>query len=239
MAADKTPLAGGRRAGRVMAVLALACFAVLGLAVGPAAASVKAGSAQVVQPDGRTPLSAGASGTPFTLKLPPGAACPGDTAHKFYLIDSYVEPLGTNLATIRYAGGFPITGNPLVDVTGEALITVNSVAYTGQIPNLPPLNWQAFADHGGWPPGTYNVGVSCADRHGLTAQYWNTRVRFLSDPALPGGFTWVALDPPRRENKAPVGRTIAGVVIVVAIVGVLAALLIGRRRRLQGARGPV
>ena len=62
-------------------------------------AAMVSGVATISQPGAtaEAPLSSGGASTPFTLALPPHAACPGDTAHSGYHVYSYLVPAGTNL----------------------------------------------------------------------------------------------------------------------------------------------
>jgi hypothetical protein len=204
---------------------------------GAAEASATGGSFQVLQPNGE-PRTAGGSNTPFAVKLPYGAACPGDTAHEYYVINSYVVPRATNPGTVKFGGGFPQTGSPMIDTTGTPYLAQNTAINTGVIPLLPLFSWTAYAQHGGWQPGDYNVGVACADRWGNAARYWNAKFRFVASQTDPGKFTWTLLDAPRSTSSTGASslRTIVGVLVGLAVIGGVAAVVVGRRRRVAGVR---
>jgi hypothetical protein len=207
----------------------LVCL-LLAVTPGRASATPVGGSAEVVQPNGST-LSFGGSSTPFGLRLPPKAACPGDTAHQFFLVSSYVVPVTVSPGAVRYGGGgYPQPGTPMIGANLESYVAINTGLGTGQVPALPLFSWEAYAQHGGWPPGTYNVGVACADRSGATARYWNAEVRFTSDAGDRGGFTWTVIGGPKPTSGASSARTVAGVAIALVVVGGIAALLLLRRR---------
>jgi hypothetical protein len=197
---------------------------------GRAGATPAGGTALVVHPNGGS-LSSGGSSTPFGLKLPAHAACPGDTAHQGYSISSYVVPVSVAPGAVVYGGGgFAQQGSPMVDASLTPYLAVNTDIDTGEIPPPPIFSWTSYAQHGGFPMGTYNVGVACATRSGATARYWNTVFRFTADSADRGGFTWSIIGAPKQTSGGSTAGTVVGVVIAVIVIGGIATLLLVRRR---------
>src|SRR5262249_3680255 len=55
------------------------------------------------------------SDTPFTIYLPHGAACPGDSFHDNWRVQSYILPIEDDLAAIRFSGVGPEGVDPAND----------------------------------------------------------------------------------------------------------------------------
>src|SRR5580700_476338 len=75
----------------------------------PAYASTTNGTATVTTPS-LTPLSSGGSSTPFTLSLPSGASCTGDSQNGNYHVYSYLVQQGVSPGSITINSGLPSTG---------------------------------------------------------------------------------------------------------------------------------
>jgi hypothetical protein len=214
--------------GVLLAVVAWA----LPLGATPAASAAPATrAAEILRPNGSARLKTGGSGTPFAFALPQGAACPGDTAHKFFLLDSYVLPATTNPGTVSFRGGVPKQGTDLVAVDGEPYEAVNTAENTGAIPGLPTFSWAAYAHHLNiLGAKTFNFGIMCANRYGAATTYWNAEVAFTASSTDPGGFTWTVIGVPKATSGGTSVATVAGVAIGVAAVGGVLALVWSRRR---------
>jgi hypothetical protein len=97
------------------AISALLLIVTIGIAVGSdgqfAEAATAAGAVQIVEapdsPAPGTPLSAGASNTPFGIRLPDGAACSGDSATGGYRVQSYMVPTSVDPATLVFGAAGP------------------------------------------------------------------------------------------------------------------------------------
>ncbi len=118
----------------------------LGLIFVPcASASVDIGTAVLAAPGATasSPVPSGGSSTPFTVALPPRAACPGDTAHDGYRVYSYLVPKGTDLSSVTFVE-YPSTGYGLV-FGGRYYGAVNTALHTGQIIGIPnDFEWGAL-----------------------------------------------------------------------------------------------
>jgi hypothetical protein len=204
----------------------------LGLS-GVASASSSARMAELVQVDGTTPIRTAGSATPFVIKLPTGAACPGDTAHKYYLVNSYVVPISTDPGTLTFEGGVPPGDTTIVSTSGVPYTAQDTIEYTGGIAPLPAFSWAGYAHHpdGRLVPGTYNVGLACANREGKATTYWNAKITVQASSTDSGGFTWSVIGAPKARSGGSQAGTIIGFVIAVVIFGGVAALLWGRRSK--------
>lgn len=197
---------------------ALGCATMLTLTIwsfsspGRASAATDGGAAQVVNPvDGSagsgTPLTAGASATPFTLRLPAGAACTGDSANDGYRVQSYMVPSTVSPAalTFDFLGPTPqgvgtSLRQPLYTIDGNPYVNAQSANATppggpGPVINIPAFSFAVYQP-GDVPGGTYNVGIACTKGNASPTQldvYWNAQLVVTASPAdEPAGFTWTA-----------------------------------------------
>jgi hypothetical protein len=217
---------------RTASLLLVGAFLLFGVSTTPAFAAGP-GRAVIVEPNSNTPLNGGGSQTPFTFELPVGAACPGDSAHKEYLIDSFVVPRTVNPSSLYFQGGAPRGATLLVDQFGNPYMANNTIENTGAIPTIPIFSWTAYTGHlDALSSGTYSVGLMCANKRGdATSNYWDTQVSFKADSADPGGFTWTAINQPKASGHSSSAGTIAGLSIAALVVGGVAFLFLSRRPR--------
>lgn len=188
--------------------LTVAAALPLSLATPAAAAPTPSGSATV------TPASSSNSNNPFTISLPAGAACPGDSANDGWRITSYMVARSVDPATITFDSSGPI-GNqygspqstfrqPLYDTTGSPYVAGQTAAATpppgpGPIVGLPSFSFNAFTDLPsgfGIPPGEYNIGIACIlPVPGATPidRFWNQTITVTTNNADPGpaDISWV------------------------------------------------
>lgn len=189
-----------RRGAAVMGALAvLAAFAPVHAATA-APRSVDApqrmGDVSIVDEDGGR-LDHGGSATAFSLRLPDGAACPGDSQHDQWRIQSFIVPADVDPVTLTYdliapAGGgtrfalYDLQQNPYA----QQLTQPNTTAgQPGRVGAVPLLSLGVFPP-GTLPAGTYRVGVACT-LFRATARVWDTTI-VVSDDAgdRPARFQW-------------------------------------------------
>jgi hypothetical protein len=204
------------------------------IAVGhPAGAVTQRGRLEVMNSSGTAPLNSGGSATVFTLRPPANAACPGDSQHHEYQVNSYVEPVSRPLDQVTFVGlGYPNVGLDLIDTGGTPFVSQATAVDTGALPAIPPLSWSRY-DHDSQDltPGTYDVGLVCAKPQGVPTYYWNTKIAFASSSTDPGGFTWSVVTPYRGHNPSSRAYFAAAVVAALAIVIAAALILVSRRSR--------
>jgi hypothetical protein len=226
-------------AGTVTGVSAVALAAPAGAATYEGAATLY--NTTTSQPD------SGGSGDNFTVNLPSGAACPGDTTSGGYLIDSYFVPQSTDVTSLSFTGGFPSTGYALYNSTNNhPFEAANTNSGTGQIAGIPqtlqfgaqvtrnhPTKATLLAGSGVW-----EVGIAC-DLNGVLTSYWNTEVTFTASNTDPGGFTWA--DVPGAPTPVPSTPEVPYALVLpflaAAIVG--GSVLVRRRRAHGNAATPV
>jgi hypothetical protein len=224
-----------------LAVLAggAAAWSVLGAI--PVGASALSGAAEITVPGQSNPLRSGGSATPYGVALPPGASCPGDTAHHGYHVFSYLVPLGTSPATVRFSN-IPDTGLGYFGTGGVYVGPLNTAEYTGQIVGLPTsLTLTHLSPRllfaAGRASATWDGGIACATAKGAVAAYWNTRIVFTRSSTDPGGFTWSIPTPGRVVGASHgYGLWLAIALIVLAVLLSGAALAFRRRPATGGSR---
>ena len=225
----------------VTAVMVVAIGLSLGVPAASAAAGdpVRSGDAVVVDSsDGSRELTHGQSATQFSLRLPPGAACPGDSANDQWRVQSFMIPaadspgnLGYNVAGPDGQGQFAlyaVNTSPVVD----SLTNQNTgPGAPGVIPAIPPLSFAAFPPDV-LPSGTYRIGIACTLSR-KTANYWDTEIVITSSPSdRPSQFVWRLPNVPESVNQPSNGssRWLLPVGIgVLAVVAVAAWFLLPRK----------
>jgi hypothetical protein len=225
------------RAARWVLVTVGATVVALSVAL-PAGALEAAGVPVVIAPSGQV-LDSGGSATPFTLRLPSGAKCPGDTYHHGYLVFSYVVPTTIDPSGLTFPGDFPRSGVDLITVSGVPFVTQATDPYAATIVSLPDFSWSRYDhDSADLPPGPYNVGIACAHGLGTVERYWNVKFDFAPSARDPGGFTWRVLGAqasPAHSGTDYVVWTAVGLGWVVVLGS---ALMIGFRRRRRKVTAP-
>lgn len=187
-----------------------------------AAEATYAGDAQVIVPLDGSPgagqlLSSGGSGTAFSLRLPAGSACEGDSANDGYRVQTFMVPASVDPATLQFDIAGPIpngTGaafrQPLYDGSGNAYVdqqTANASPTPGPGPiiNIPAFSYGVYAT-GDIPAGTYNIGIACTLGPASVTQldrFWNVEVTFVTDAGdQPAGVTWAVGDPSTTTSSS-------------------------------------
>jgi hypothetical protein len=183
----------------------------------------------------------GLSGTQFSMNIPTGAACSGDTATNGYTVGSYVVdaslvPSSQIATTITWSAGTPSASNganvvSLLTTAGTAFQQKSTGVQTGSVPALPAFSWTKFkTDFGAGLdlyPGTFNVGIACITPTGGvdTYRFWNTQFTFAATGDT-NVFSWSGQSAPTPEVPYAVILPLSG----AAVIGAGAFLLLRRRR---------
>jgi hypothetical protein len=164
--------------------------------------SSRASAAAVAGSLSFTPTSGG-SATQYSIALPSGAACSGDSAGANYRVQTYMIPGSADPAGLTFDGSGPIavsgqTRTPLYSANGDPVVgALTGSAATpggpGLISGLPTLSFAVFLP-GDVTTGTYNVGVACSVGGAGPSQldkYWNAQLNATTDATdSPANFTW-------------------------------------------------
>jgi len=196
-----------------------------------ASASTLGGTATIANPSNSQPLASGGSTTLFTVTLPQGAACSGDTANNGYHVYSYLVPKGTTITSLTFVGQ-PSQGYGLFDSGGNYYGPQNTAITTGQIVSIPNnFEWAPLVTGGvltvAQLSGVWEAGLACANSSGTLTDYWNTEVTFTASGSDPNGFTWAAV--PGVPSLTP--EASLAVVLPAAALAVLGVGLWRNRRR--------
>lgn len=178
-----------------------AATAVAAGAPGTIEAPVDAGDVVVVAPtNADEAVDAGGSATPFTLRLPDGSTCPGDSKHDQWRIQSFVVDPDVDPATLHYdltapsRGGYALYGVDTRHYAQRLTYANEGPGQPGRIPPIDPLSFSVFPP-GTLASGTYRIGVACTYFRD-TAKFWDALIEVTEDAAdEPGQMTWRAIGP--------------------------------------------
>lgn len=176
-----------RGSARLAAVtITAAVVAVIAGASAAAAATAgtvgRSGSAVIVDGAGSSrPLSRGGSATAFSLRLPVGAECPGDSADAGYRVQSFFVPAADDPGSFTYFSVMPVGKGryALYDVQSDPYIQEQTARATkpggpGPIVDVPAFNFAVFPV-GMIKPGRYQIGIACSLSN-VTKRYWSTSI---------------------------------------------------------------
>jgi hypothetical protein len=220
-------------AGKVIAVGVPAfTTVVMGMAPAASAGGNRGGDAVPTNPSTNASVLSGGSSTQWTLNMPSGAACSGDSASQGFHVYSFIVPVAVDVGTLTFNPSTgPSKGFPLVDNLGSAYIAANTAAVTGQVIQIPTFNFTLFAstDQGGTklplPPGDYKAGIACANTTGQGDKYWDANFSFAADGSDPNGEVWTY----HPTASSTGGNGLALPIGIAALAG--AGFLVQRRRR--------
>ena len=231
------------KSARIAAVIVLATMALPVAASSVVQASsdeaaTGGGDAVVVDPNAALrELDSGGSATPYSLRLPDGAACPGDTRNDEWAFQTFMVPAEDDPASLEFTVAGPTGPNqyalyventqPLVDAI---LVPNDGPGLPGKVPPMPPLTFSVFPP-GEVAAGTYRIGVACTFLR-EPATFWQATIVVKTDADdEPGQFTWrtegtaeTAAAPSDNSSSLPLGAAAVGV------GGLVAAVLMLRRR---------
>ncbi len=192
---------------RVLASVAglAAAASLVPLMASPAAASPPVGAsdqgvALIRTAGGGAAFTSGDSATAFTIRLPVGAACNGDSNEGFRVAGFMVSQAVT-LGTLTWnsfgptpftTGSATNTRVPLFDVGGTPYNAFPANAATvggpGEIINIPDFDFDQFTP-GQIPAGVYKIGVACINSNAMQ-EYWDTLITVTTPGGGPAQFNW-------------------------------------------------
>lgn len=210
------------------------------LTASEALAAAPAGLAEITLPGQLTPLDSGGSATPYGVALPPGASCPGDTAHRGYHVFSYLVPRGVSPTVVSFKTGVPSQWFGYIS-DGAYYGASNTAENTGEIVGLPTeFTWSRLTEQDLFQHGdtmaTWEGGIACANIDGVVTNYWNTEIVFKASAHDPGGFTWSVAKPVVLAASAPKGSGLWIAIVLLVVALALSGLALGFRHRRSGQR---
>jgi hypothetical protein len=179
--------------------------------VGASAATVN-GTATIETATDGTMTYPAASTTEFTVLLPTGAACSGDTASDGYHVYSYMVAQGSesDIPSLTFVS-HPSAGYGFYNNSGAYQGPFNTAPTTGEVTTL-PLNFE-------WGPavaaakiplatllagnGEWETGIACANSSNALTDNWNTQITFTASSTDPNGFVWSAVPGGLSSTSTP------------------------------------
>lgn len=218
---------------RLACLLAAAAFGAC-LTASSAAALDSSGPARVVDADGR-PLRSGNASTAFTIALPDGAECQGDSRDGGYRVESFLLPLRHDPAAMQWGELAPTAPGSwaLYDtMTNPYVHRLTAVATEkggpGAIANTGMFSFAPFLDAPEvLASGRYHVGLACS-RLSDTTRFWSTEMRVDVDASRAEESERVRWSVAFPSESADSSKSSA--IGAAAVAGVLAAGVFVRRR---------
>lgn len=217
---------------------------------GPVGAeSSRAGSVTVMAANdpGKT-VESGSGADRFVLKLPVGAACPGDSLNDDYRIQSFIVPASDEPGTLQFEALKPSGEGrwALYNTFGSRWVqkgtSPNSgVGTPGLIDESPTLT-MAFFQPGQLPSGDYRVGIACT-LNARTERYWDARLILDADPSIASAeWRWMVTGqvPAGSSTRAPAWLVpaVASAVVFAVLLGLVLLLTERRRHRVDESLTP-
>lgn len=190
------------------------------------AAAIDGGPAVVVSPFDGTPgagqpLDGGGSATEFSILLPTGSACTGDSANGGYRVQGYLVPVTVAPGSLTFDAIGPTPNGlgasfrqPLYTALGSGFVDAQTSAATvaggpGPVVNIPAMSLGVFSP-GNIPAGEYNLGIACTLGTASATQldkFWNVTVTIaVAAGDEPAGVTW-AIDEGSTTTTTTAGGT--------------------------------
>lgn len=230
--------------GAVLTSIAFASSATLAAGAGSSVDSpVDAGMVVITEPNRLVrPISSGDSNSSFSLMLPEGASCPGDSYSEDWRVQSFIVPAVDDPGTLRYGIIWPegegrrslysATTRPFIHIlTGRAI----APGEPGPIVQPEPMTFAVYPS-GAFPAGRYRIGIACS-QYRETATFWDTEIVISDAPDVePGAFRWVLADDVEQATRQPSssdGSAPQVLIFVVLGAAVVTAVVVTGRRRSQ------
>ncbi len=242
-----TMVIGRERAHHCATRVLVVAATVLGLASAPTAratveAPVDAGDVIVMTvTTPPVPADRGVSASLFGLALPEGAACPGDSEHDQWRVQTFIVPDGVDPATIVYGANGPegqdqyalylTDTQPFVDMLTRPNLEAGQ---PGVIAPIAPLSFAVFPPQT-LPSGMYRIGVACTYFERKTAKFWDARFEVTDTPSdQPGQMVWRLPDQSSGGTAQAVGASawprLGAIVLALLAVASLGWFLSLRRK---------
>lgn len=206
-------------------------------ASGAGATGERAGDAVIVAGGTGSSTMGGDGQSPFSIRLPDGAACPGDSAESQYRVQSFLAPEAVDPGSLVYKGLRPRADGAWAlyeTSTRTYMNAATDMASTaggeGAIINLPSFSFAVF-DPGMIAPGRYHIGIACS-LWTETERYWSTMIEVTVDDDDAAGIAWTVLEVAGGASGADdTGSSAASPIFVGAIVAVAVGVGVVVRRR--------
>ncbi len=187
-------------------------------------------------------LTHGNGATEFSLRLPDGAVCPGDSANDQWRLQSFMIPAADDPTTIRYGSIGPepqtVGRSSLFMLDTRPFVHQLTRRNTGKgepgvISVLPGFSLAVQASEA-IPTGEYRIGIACTN-FGKTAVYWDTEIAVTVSPdGKAAGLEWrLASVSPDVIASETASRNWVTPVVFGGLAALLIAMLLWKRRSRQ------
>lgn len=178
-------------------------------------------------------LGEGDSNTVFSIRLPDGSVCPGDSANDDWRVQTFIVPAATDVGALRYGPTRPQgdlmyalytdEGRPFAQV----LLAQNpEPGQPAQILGFPPLSFAPFTPDL-LPVGRYTIGVACTYFE-IGERYWDAQLELTEDTDVqPGERRWklvttgaqspVVSNPDGSDDTRAVAAVAAPIVVAILV----------------------
>ncbi len=250
---DPTVAGSGVIRARVVRATAIAWFGAVAMfwaTVPVHAAGPRQGDAVVVAlPDSDQALGEGGSGTLFSLKLPDGASCPGDSANDGYRIQGFMVPATDDPGTLRYKsiqpegeGRWGLFDEYTTSYAQVLTAKQDAPGGPGRIVNIPRFTFAVFPP-GMLKPGNYRIGIACTLLN-ETVRYWDAELMVSRDSRdQPSELRWSVVGFTGNEGRTvPTTAVVAFASVAIALLALwlgITVLRIREHRALRAAGKPV
>jgi len=202
---------------------------------------VRSGDLTLVEADRRgVVMQNGGSAAKFSVDLPKGSTCPGDSESDNWRLQTFIVPGSVDPGTLEYSvigptgpkqyAIYDVFTAPVVD---QLTVPNGGPGEPGRPTPFPPMSFAVFPP-GEIPPGTYRIGVACT-WFGATADYWDTEIVIAAEPKdAPAQLTWrLPSAPPAALSgtKPPSNFPWTLTFIAIAVAALLTFVALNRRTR--------
>ncbi len=185
----------------------------------------------------------GGSRTAFTLQIPDGATCSGDSANDSYRVNSYMVPAAVEPASVTFDGLGPTPlafedydtfRQPLFDRESNSYVSAQTAdalepGLPGPIINIPEFDLAVY-EPGDLPAGRYHIGIMCTLFNEVVT-IWDTEIVVSDAPDdEPAQIRWRVADDTGGVGGDDTGAS-APVIAALAAAASGVALLVARTRR--------
>jgi hypothetical protein len=239
-----------RRPSRPLRLAAGAIGFLLGLVlldVVPAAAQSGEMGVATIRSRSGEPIEGGGSATEFTIDLPDGAECPGDSTNDEFRVGSYMLPATLSPFDVEWTGEGPEPyglgdydsfRQPLYDdltagYSSKLLAENEEPGQPGQILDFPAFTFDVY-EPGMIPDGRYNVGIICTYFLDVTTA-WNAVIEVETDTSdAPAQIRWTIVEGSAPAESSSNDLLLVGVVVGGVVTVAAAVFLLLRNRSTPG-----
>ena len=195
--------------------------------VDPSQVAGDVGDVVLVGVDGNL-IRSGDASTRFFVRLPEGAACPGDSANDQWRVNTFLIPATSDPLDVIFGSSgpeppwtsdvFPLFDNSTNLPIVFTMLRRNATAGSpGMIESVPETGFSVVADNQ-FPGGDYRLGIACS-YFAQTTQFWDTELTMSVAPDVTWTFAaGVPTPATKSESSSRIWVLMSGAVAVLGLV---------------------